>query len=549
MTQTGGIVSSTTIYVRFSPTSSGFHRGNIVLLSSGAIEKNVLISGTGIGSSSYCVAGSTLQNEYIGGFQTGSFGISSGLGTGGYQDITSSNVILPIGINSLLELSLGNYKNTDQILIWVDWNNDGDFIDAGENVYSTTGNLPNQYITAHIAPPANAVVGKTRMRIRLHDTADGSNTTPCGNSSWGEVEDFSVNVTAASTQQIITVSKSSLSFGEVNINMVSNNGFIISGSNLTGDIVLTAPSGFTISKSLDSGYGSNSLTISSSDETRIFVFFRPTSAGVKYGNIIISSIGVETKTVSVNGIGITDSSPTLLFSTIASSDFGNVMVNTTSSVQSFTVSGSNLTANISLSAPAGFEISKSSDSGFGSTLSLTQSGGTVSNITVYVRFSPTSAGSISGNISITSTDAETKNVAVSGTGTAEPPPSITISAASLPDFGSVLVNSTSSAQSFTVSGSNLKANVSLSAPAGFEISKSSSSGYGSSLSLTQSGGIVSNTTIYVRFSPIIEGAKSGNVSISSTGAETKNVGVSGTGTIHPQLQFLPIHYPILVVFK
>ena len=48
------------------------------------------------------------------------------------------------------------------------------------------------------------------------------------------------------------------------------------------------------------------------------------------------------------------------------------------------------------------------------------------------------------------------------------------------------------------------------APAGFEISKISGSGYGSSLSLTQSGGTVSSTTIYVRFSPTSAGAKSGN---------------------------------------
>ncbi|MBL0046025.1 MAG: T9SS type A sorting domain-containing protein [Flavobacteriales bacterium] len=35
------------------------------------------------------------------------------------------------------------------------------------------------------------------MRIRLTDSGAGPNTTPCGNSSYGEVEDYTLNVTAA----------------------------------------------------------------------------------------------------------------------------------------------------------------------------------------------------------------------------------------------------------------------------------------------------------------------------------------------------------------
>ena len=157
--------------------------------------------------------------------------------------------------------------------------------------------------------------------------------------------------------------------------------------------------------------------------------------------------------------------------------FGSVTVNTTSTAQSFTVSGSNLTTSISLSAPAGFEISKTSGSGFGTSLSLTQTGGTVTSTTIYVHFSPTSAGAKSGEISVSSSGATVKKVAVSGTGEAVIVPSITVSATSLSDFGSVAVNTTSTAQSFTVSGSNLTANISITALAGFEISKSSGSGY------------------------------------------------------------------------
>ncbi len=88
---------------------------------------------------------------------------------------------------------------------------------------------------------------------------------------------------------------------------------------------------------------------------------------------------------------------------------------TASAQQSFTVSGSNLTANITLTAPTGFEVSTTSGSGFGPSVALTQSGGNVAVTTVFVRIAATATGTLSGNIAVASTNATTQNVAVSGT--------------------------------------------------------------------------------------------------------------------------------------
>ncbi len=88
--------------------------------------------------------------------------------------------------------------------------------------------------------------------------------------------------------------------------------------------------------------------------------------------------------------------------------------------------------------------------------------------------------------------------------------------------------SASTQQSFTVSGSNLTANITVTAPTGFEVSTTSGSGFGSSLTLTQSGGSVATTTIYVRMAATATGTPSGNVAVASTGATTRNVAVSGT---------------------
>ncbi|MCA9948269.1 MAG: DNRLRE domain-containing protein, partial [Anaerolineales bacterium] len=87
---------------------------------------------------------------------------------------------------------------------------------------------------------------------------------------------------------------------------------------------------------------------------------------------------------------------------------------TPSAEQSYTVSGRNLTEDIVVTAPADFEISTTSGSGFDSDLTLSQSGGSVTATTIFIRFNRTTLGSSSGDISHVSSGATTENVAVSG---------------------------------------------------------------------------------------------------------------------------------------
>ncbi len=96
------------------------------------------------------------------------------------------------------------------------------------------------------------------------------------------------------------------------------------------------------------------------------------------------------------------------------------VIGSPSAEQSYTVSAVNLTEALAISAPADFQISTTSGSGFGSTLSLTPSSGSVS-ATIYVRFQRATTGSSSGNIGHTSAGATARQVAVSGTATSAPP--------------------------------------------------------------------------------------------------------------------------------
>jgi hypothetical protein len=91
------------------------------------------------------------------------------------------------------------------------------------------------------------------------------------------------------------------------------------------------------------------------------------------------------------------------------------------------------------------------------------------------------------------------------------------------------VNSASTQQSFTVSGSGLQGNIVITPPTGFEISTTSGSGFGTTaITLTQTSGTVNSTTVYVRVPAANNTASSGTLSLTSTGASTVNISLAST---------------------
>jgi uncharacterized repeat protein (TIGR01451 family) len=86
---------------------------------------------------------------------------------------------------------------------------------------------------------------------------------------------------------------------------------------------------------------------------------------------------------------------------------------TPSPATTFSAAGSNLSANITVTPPTGFELSTSANSGYASSLTLTPSSGTVPATTIYVRLAASdSVGNYSGNIVLSSSGATTVNVAI-----------------------------------------------------------------------------------------------------------------------------------------
>ncbi len=113
-------------------------------------------------------------------------------------------------------------------------------------------------------------------------------------------------------------------------------------------------------------------------------------------------------------------------------------------IQQFTVSGSDLTADLMATAPNNFEISLSAGSGFGNSVTLPLSGGAVNSTIIYVRSAASaSAVPISGNVTLIS---GTSNSKVTVTGAVNIPPVVN------PISNQIEINGTVTAISFSGTG-------------------------------------------------------------------------------------------------
>jgi len=100
----------------------------------------------------------------------------------------------------------------------------------------------------------------------------------------------------------------------------------------------------------------------------------------------------------------------------------------------------------------------------------------------------------------------------------------------LSGFSAVASNPSNPAQVESVSGTNLTDNITIAATGGYEVSIDNSA-FSPSVSLTQSGGVVAATPVYVRVvSTATTGPVSGSLSISSPGAATQSYTLTGTVT-------------------
>jgi hypothetical protein len=157
---------------------------------------------------SYCdtANGSTTTNSGILNVSLGSINNTS-ISTEAYTDFTSISTIVNIGQDYPLSVIVntgGDYIS--YVKVWIDWNHDGDFNGSNESyelgiiTNSTNGSPSASPFT--ITVPATAYIGSTRMRVSAKTDSGESYATSCENFSYGEVEDYTINISYSNEQEI-----------------------------------------------------------------------------------------------------------------------------------------------------------------------------------------------------------------------------------------------------------------------------------------------------------------------------------------------------------
>ncbi|HEX6914882.1 MAG TPA: GEVED domain-containing protein, partial [Chitinophagaceae bacterium] len=85
---------------------------------------------------------------------------------------------------------------TEYYKIWVDFNANGTLDDAGELVYTNSAKIgTSQTVTGSFTIPMSTVPGTKRIRVRC--VYSNNTFTPCSEETWGEVEDYNLQVIAS----------------------------------------------------------------------------------------------------------------------------------------------------------------------------------------------------------------------------------------------------------------------------------------------------------------------------------------------------------------
>ncbi|SEL68916.1 Por secretion system C-terminal sorting domain-containing protein [Aquimarina amphilecti] len=155
----------------------------------------------------YCSSqGNNVNDEYIDYVNIGGIDNTSAANSG-YTDYTSQSGTVSYGQNTII-LSL-NYTGTvytEYWNVWIDYNQNGTFEGSELIVSESTRSDANQ--SYDFTVPSSALSGTTRMRVTLKYNAAA---TPCEIFTYGEVEDYTINIGGVTASRASVVS---LSFKE-----------------------------------------------------------------------------------------------------------------------------------------------------------------------------------------------------------------------------------------------------------------------------------------------------------------------------------------------
>ena len=217
---------------------------------------------------------------------------------------------------------------------------------------------------------------------------------------------------SASLQSSVSITESNLSGSVLTLNLTNTqfSGFSGNPTNLNTSLFTLnqAPAGTTIQSAVATTATSANITLTGTiadfdtDITNFSVTLSP--------SLLSNGTAITTNVISITARNEQITSGTI-------NAFSNQLRNTTSNPNTLVVSGQQLSGNLRVIAPLGFQVSLSAASGYADSVVINpNASGTVSNTTVYVRFVPTQPWLYASSIQIRSDKAISKTAAVTGTG-------------------------------------------------------------------------------------------------------------------------------------
>ena len=169
--------------------------GNSVVSSQGTFTT---LSGT----VTYCASKGTSQSdEWIDRVSLGGL-LRTSSSDAGYIYFTTTSAAVTAGRTYSLGYSAGfrsGYTATEHWRVWIDYNKNGVFTDAGELVVSRSSASASNLSTS-ITIPATAKNGTTRMRVSMK--WNSAQASSCETFSYGEVEDYNVVISGGTNREI-----------------------------------------------------------------------------------------------------------------------------------------------------------------------------------------------------------------------------------------------------------------------------------------------------------------------------------------------------------
>ncbi len=179
------------------------------------VTVNDTISRTVTNKLDYCIstATNTYDDTYIETVTLNGLNNTSTSSSANYTDFTASvapAIVYPSVTHPMTISMDAGTVNSTVVKVFIDANRDGVLDETTETFMTETINSSsNKIAVSDITLPANAAPGLTLMRIVLQETSNPSDVLPCGTYSYGETEDYLVQITPMIPQDagIIAINK------------------------------------------------------------------------------------------------------------------------------------------------------------------------------------------------------------------------------------------------------------------------------------------------------------------------------------------------------